>query len=201
MNELICPACGSTDIEEHITKDTISVPYGGSKVVEVVENKCKTCETTGDFADKNSIILKESFDKLKNQTIINILEDFNENNISNASIERALDIPQRTLAKWKNNQTEPSATAVALFRLIRTFPWLIEVAENKYDYTISQRIHLKSATLQLINFMKFENIEFFNTVVFSSPKQSGIHFVTNDFNNDNLTETYSKAETPVFEVY
>lgn len=48
-----------------------------------------------------------------------------------AYIERALRLPQRTLARWKTG--ECSAPAIALLRLVRTYPWLLAVADDSFN--------------------------------------------------------------------
>jgi hypothetical protein len=79
------------------------------------------------------------------------------NKISFSTIERILNLPQRTLTKWKNNISQPSAAGVALLKFLRVFPWLLNVAENLYNYDASQKIFLQSAfnmMMQKISFSK-----------------------------------------------
>ena len=62
MNSLICPVCGSTEVIEIQKKEIISVPFGGNRVIDVTENKCKTCESTGDFYNKNELKLQKNIE-------------------------------------------------------------------------------------------------------------------------------------------
>jgi DNA-binding transcriptional regulator YiaG len=133
MNKQRCPACGSIDIIDE--KDNI----------EIHENICSMCGTRGDFFNQNEPLIDETIKKLKQKSIENILNYFIDNKISMSSIERALEIPQRTLTKWKNRTNVPSSAGIALVRFIKLFPWLLEVAENKYDYSEAQKIHINEA--------------------------------------------------------
>ena len=44
---------------------------------------------------------------------------------------------------------------VALLKYLHLFPWLIEVAEHKYDFSSAQRIHMSDALSQFIGQMAF----------------------------------------------
>ncbi|MCP4353876.1 MAG: NUDIX hydrolase [Desulfobacterales bacterium] len=90
-----------------------------------------------------------------------------------ASIERALELPQRTLTKWKNGRTKPSATVITLLKFLRIFPWLLEVAENKFDYSTAQKIHIENAVNKLLASLSFDKNEFINT---SSPVSASAEF-------------------------
>ena len=77
-----------------------------------------------------------------------------------SAIERALSLPQRTLTKWKNGVIKPSAAGLALMKYIRTFPWLIEVAENNFEYNIAQKIYISSAIQIFLNSLNFDTKDF-----------------------------------------
>lgn len=152
MNERRCPACGSSDIRDKIIDTVIKEPFGGEESIEIHEIVCSLCGSRGDFFNENETIVAETIKKLKQKSIVNILKDFSDRKISMSAIERALEIPQRTLTKWKNENAMPSSTGVALMRFIRLFPWLLEVAERKYDYNEAQKIHINTASQQLWSF-------------------------------------------------
>jgi DNA-binding transcriptional regulator YiaG len=160
MSNNICPVCGSKDIKRIINLEAISEPFGGHKNIDIVEVKCNTCESTGDFFNENENIIDEAIRELKQNSIINILNDFSNNKISMSAVERALDLPQRTFAKWKNGNSSPTATGVALMRFIRLFPWLLDVAENKFDYDSAQKIHINAAVQKLLSVVDFHKDDF-----------------------------------------
>jgi transposase-like protein len=144
-----CPVCGSDEIYEKKKKHRIKEPFAGEKNIEIIENVCKVCESKGDFFDQNDEVIEENIKELKQRSVENILKYFIENKRSLMSIERALEIPFRTLAKWKNKVTKTSAAGIALLRFIRLFPWLLDVAENKYDSKKAENIMLNNAIEKL----------------------------------------------------
>jgi len=145
MTDIQCPACGSDSVESYVKTIWLSESLGSKKNIELVENKCKICGTTGDFNNKNEIQLKEAFAEMKTEVAISILEQFQKEKRNLSSLERALELPQRTFAKWKNRSVNPSATGVVLLKFLKTFPWLIEVAEQHFDPQMADRILLENA--------------------------------------------------------
>ena len=145
MNKKICPACDSENISENKKTILIKEPFAGEENIEIIENTCKTCEFKGNFFNNNDEIIEKKIKELKQRSVENILEYFIKNKRSLTSIERALEIPFRTLAKWKNKITKTSAAGIALLRFIRLFPWLLEVAEKKYDPQKAENIMINNA--------------------------------------------------------
>ncbi|KJR97181.1 MAG: hypothetical protein VR65_24845 [Desulfobulbaceae bacterium BRH_c16a] len=145
-----CPVCGSTDISFSEHYEILSESYGGSKEILLFENFCNTCETPGDFEEKNDGIIQSTVDELKARAVVNILNDFIENGFNLSSMERVLELPQRTLAKWKNTG-KPSAAGVSLLKLIRCFPWLLEVAEQNFEFQSAQKIYISTAYTFIAN--------------------------------------------------
>lgn len=144
-NEKFCPACGSNNLKEVTMPHFIDEAFNCQKTIELSEYQCNDCGTTGDFFDENAAKIIHELKELKQACVSGIINDFVENEISMSSMERALELPQRTLAKWKNRIAAPTASGVALLKFLRLFPWLIEVAENNYDCNISQKIFIKHA--------------------------------------------------------
>ena len=157
MSELICPACGSTDVQVISKTQRIQESFGIYEDIESVENVCQICSTTGDFLDSNSSLITDSISKLKVKVAISILESLQSEGMSLASMERALNIPQKTFAKWKNGATNPSATGVTLLKFIRLFPWLLEVADSNFDQQKSHQIMLGAAFEKWKEYMKNQN--------------------------------------------
>ena len=156
MNEKkLCPLCGSDKLE-HISSNKIMHGDMGEEII--VDNKyvkCMDCGSERDFFDENENTTEKALSKLDDIYVKEVLDFFNEKNISFAGIERAVGLPQRTLTKWKNGNTTPTAAGIALLKYLKTFPWLIEVAEHKFNYEISQKIFLGVAFNTFINSMQF----------------------------------------------
>ncbi|MDA3822348.1 MAG: hypothetical protein PF450_07045, partial [Bacteroidales bacterium] len=81
-----------------------------------------------------------------------ILTSLNRDGYSNASMERALGLPSRTLARWKKeNSISPSSSGIALMRIIRSFPWILDIAENNFDQKKAMSIFLTNAMNEIVN--------------------------------------------------
>jgi len=163
MNKQRCPACGSIDIIDEKKNILIKEPFGGQDNIEIHENICSMCGSRGDFFNQNEPLIDETIKELKQKSIENILNYLIDSKISMSSIERALEIPQRTLTKWKNRTNVPSSAGTALMRFIKLFPWLLEVAENKYDYSEAQKIHINAAIQKLLPEIDFCRENFIKT--------------------------------------
>ena len=186
MNKQWCPACGSIDIIDEKKSILIKEPFGGQNNIEIHENICSLCGSRGDFFNQNETLIDETIKKLKQKSIENILNDFIDSKMSMSSIERALEIPQRTLTKWKNRTNVPSSAGIALMRFIKLFPWLLEVAENKYDYNESQKIHINAAIQKLlpeIDFCKEDFVEAGGIVATSGSALFYKYYEKKDVNN------------------
>jgi hypothetical protein len=156
MDNRVCPVCGGSSISRIQREEIVRESFGGQKTILLNEYTCESCGSTGDFFNENETSIQNSLSVLKNDAIVNILEYFSQQKISLSSMERALELPQRTLTKWKNKASKPSSTGVALLKFLRVFPWLLDVAENKYDYTSAQKIHMAIAFKEMLRHMTFD---------------------------------------------
>lgn len=150
-----CPVCGSKRIEFKNANFPIYEPYCDKKVVECKVVQCLDCDYESYVEDGLDKKIKEAKSASKQEALNKILDYLTASNHSYASLERILNIPQRTLHKWKSGVSQPSAAAFTLFKFLRTFPWLLEVAEENFDYEFSQKLFLMTAATKLIDQMKF----------------------------------------------
>lgn len=144
MKRKICPICGKGVLERVTKIEKIEDHFAGVSEVEEVEYLCPVCGERGDFFDENSKNLEKAYKEQKRVATANILDSFTKNGMNFAAIERSLEIPQRTLAKWKGQYTEPSAAAVALLKYLYTFPWLLEVADTNFDSAHAETVLCKA---------------------------------------------------------
>lgn len=151
----ICPLCGSDNIEQKNNIKEIYDPFGGHDKVTLAYDSCQECGMDGDFADTNDTFLQVAIDGLKSKAVINILQELADHKANFAGMERALELPQRTLTKWKNGSTSPSASGVTLLKFLKLFPWLLLVAENKFDFDTAQRIHLEDGIKKFLSEVRF----------------------------------------------
>lgn len=187
MDTRTCPVCGSDSVTKNTRTEYIQEPFGGKKAVEIKEYTCSACGATGDLFNENDDIIEHTQSELKYQSVKTILDDFQRNKISMSALERALGIPQRTFTKWKNGNARASATGVALLRYIRLFPWLIDVAENKYDYDTAQKIHIQSAVQKLLSKVEFDARSFTQAGIVSTSRSTFLYM------------NYNKEEEPYYE--
>ncbi|MFZ2171935.1 MAG: hypothetical protein WAW61_20125 [Methylococcaceae bacterium] len=130
-----CPACGSDSIETTKKKHMIPIVYGNPAVFDEVLERCLVCEESGDFSGANDELIDKAIEVAKKQSVIDMLDALSHKNIKMSYMERALELPTRTIARWKGG--ELSAATLALLRIIRTFPWILEVADAHFDQSIA----------------------------------------------------------------
>lgn len=68
--------------------------------------------------------------------------------ITMAMFERVFELPTRTLTRWKGGDF--SASALALLRIVATYPWIIEVAEHKFERNYASFVVIKIAASELL---------------------------------------------------
>lgn len=172
MEKVICSYCGNktVSIEEHEIE--LNEPYGGSSTVTIKEKVCSHCGFAEDD-DSNDIVIQKGLSVLKRISMVKVLDALNSMGHTNASMERALGLPARTLARWKNEQSmSPSASGIALMRIIRTFPWILAVADMQFDHEAARNILLQNAASELVK-IRSEHPEY---EVTPSALMSGNHF-------------------------
>lgn len=148
-----CPVCGSSEIQIKPGHSFIAAPYGPSVSYEDNVSECDACGSIVslskflDHTDQKALqeSAKESYDSM--------LSYLKENGISSAYIERALELPQRTVSRWKFTG-ELSAISVALLRIVRTYPWILKVAERKFDPLVANKEMLKNAVEKMFSSVK-----------------------------------------------
>jgi hypothetical protein len=155
MSDKICPVCGSAKIEKTVSKELMQEDLGAEILIDKITYKCLDCESEGDFFHENDEVIERALAALQKQFVISLLDELSGQHISFAAIERALGLPQRTLTKWKNGISTPTAAGIALLKIIKLFPWIIDVAENKYNYEYAQRLFLNMAFHTMVDKIPF----------------------------------------------
>jgi hypothetical protein len=138
MTELVdiyCPICGSKELIASKVQKSISIPYGDVICYNTLEYACETCceSFVSDDESEFEIALK-----LSQISAVNSIGTFlNDKGYSNTFMERVLQIPFGSISKWK---TKPTHEGVALLTVIRTYPWILYVAEDnfKHDVAVSE---------------------------------------------------------------
>ena len=149
-NQLICPACGSTELSLAREHRKERAPFGPQVQYNAAFYECSLCGEAGDFSNRNDEPAIQARRDSASQSLVPMLNALSKQGLTNAYIERALELPSRTLSRWKTG--ELAASSVALLRLVRTFPWLLRVAESNYDERSARSAILAAASEVLAEF-------------------------------------------------
>jgi hypothetical protein len=144
-----CPACGSTDVATSFEPGIVEVPYGEPRAYRERVDVCRVCHESGDFSGQNEDEIQAALGASLASSMPIMLEKLANADRSMAYIERALMLPQRTLARWKNG--DYSAAGAALMRLVATFPWLLEVADARFAPRVANAAVLAAASNILLS--------------------------------------------------
>lgn len=145
---VICPSCGSSSISRHEKDRVGQLTLGHAFSYKAVFFKCNHCNEEGDFigvSDQNYLNAQKDAQIMLAK---NILENMSKAGITMAMFERVFELPTRTLTRWKNGDF--SASALALLRIVAACPWIIEVAEHKFERNDTSRVIIKVAADELL---------------------------------------------------
>jgi hypothetical protein len=148
----VCDICGSDQIEIVRKITSLKVPFGPDATYEKVISSCKNCREEMDITNDDDRI--KAIALSEKNSLVAVINFIVSQGYSLADVERALDLPTRTISRWKSGQ-EPSAAGLTLLRFIRLFPWLIQVAENNYDETFSRSILLHEAVSEFFKIQRY----------------------------------------------
>ncbi|MDD5275562.1 MAG: hypothetical protein PHR16_05725 [Methylovulum sp.] len=184
-----CPACGSDSINTSEIHNRIHIAYGDNdEYIEVVDH-CLSCGEEGDFSDVNNTEINRVLNQAKRHSVCNIIDFLQDQNVKTAYLERALELPARTVNRWKTK--EPSASGLALLRIIRTYPWILEVADADYDETVSRSKLLEQAAKDFYQICEANNFDQkyrvapgrFEATIATKPEFIKTTFTANNDNN------------------
>jgi len=144
-----CPVCDSTLSSKKILKEA-TLPSGDKFSYKEPNQVCISCGFEGNLTGKDEDYVKSEKIALKNaiKKIVNNLQNKFKNLLY---IERTLDLPRRTLSRWKTSG-ESSTSSLLLLKMIETFPFLLDVAEKKFDAKYANKALFAAA-----NTVRFES--------------------------------------------
>lgn len=131
MSEIHCPNCGSNDVKSLTEVNKGQLTLGPEFDYQITIHECNSCGEKGDFTDEGDARYLASLKEAQKALQKSLIEDLGEMGFTMAYIERALELPQRTLARWKNGDL--SAANLALLRVLRTMPWIVDVADHNFN--------------------------------------------------------------------
>lgn len=144
---ITCPACDSNNVTRNEKTDSGKLTLGPEFTFSNVFYKCNSCHEEGDFtgeADENYLLAQKN---AQAQLVKTILDDMSKADITMAMFERVFELPPRTLTRWKNGDF--SSSALALLRVVATYPWIIGVAENRFERSYASFILIKVGVNEL----------------------------------------------------
>jgi len=137
-----CPYCGSAALEKRSELQEFSVPYGAPARVQVDTMVCRECGLDTDVTEGKDV--RDAIDSAVEGTVGRIVDFLGSGGRTLSSVERALDLPERTLSRWKNTP-KLSRESITLLRFLRTYTWLVEVADRGYNEAFARGAVLREA--------------------------------------------------------
>ncbi len=146
-NNVICPACGSKNMERHEVDSKDCVTLGSEFTYKEIYYLCKECSDEFDIFNESEKNFRDAEQKAHKLFAAQAIEYLANTGISMALFERVFELPTRTLTRWKEGNL--SASALSLLRLLITYPWMTKVAEKKYasDFANYELVHAATNTL------------------------------------------------------
>jgi hypothetical protein len=123
-----CSFCSSTDFSREAKYKTSSLPDGST--FKYLSDRT-ICENCGVVASEDRSNYNLAFEAAKKSSLESICTSLSVEGFKIAFVERALGLPQRTIGRWKSQGC--SASAMALMNMVRTFPFLVHVADHNYS--------------------------------------------------------------------
>ena len=136
MNTTLCPSCGSDQLKITTRNESLPIVYGRPAEWTEIVAHCLVCDESGDFSGENDSKIEKAIDKAKKQSVKSMLDSLSAIGLTMAYLERALELSPRTIARWKAGKS--SASSITLLRIIRTFPWIVDIADHNYDSLVAQ---------------------------------------------------------------
>lgn len=142
MNNLECPACGSGKIKNLSLTEVRQLTLGSEFSYQIPIHACEECGEEGDFNGKADEIREFAMAKARENLAKDLINSIAETGMKLAYIERAFEIPQRTISsKWGSGKV--SASGLALLRIVKSMPWIVHIADHKFEKReIRNTVHL-----------------------------------------------------------
>lgn len=148
----ICPFCDSDNIEKLSISERFTIPFGNDAEIVHEQFRCNDCEEEGDFDNSYDRDLTKAISKANIASAPALMDSLAKSGRTMAYLEKALRLPYRTTARWKRGRI--SHSALALLRLIRFSPDLLEVADDNF----SERAQVEYRFKQLFIFFERHTI-------------------------------------------
>lgn len=126
-----CPVCDSKHIEIIEKVKKIFVPMAEPAEQKVVVCHCEECGSDIRVSSDSQEEVERKIKEKADESMPSLIAKINAAGISDARMERALDLAPHTVYRWKQGK-QISATVLALARYIASQPKLIDFAEEGF---------------------------------------------------------------------
>lgn len=148
---LSCPSCGSHNVKVQQVKETRQLTLGPEFSYDVPVHVCENCGEEIDFNGEGDASREVALELARKELAGFLIEDIQRKGLKLSYVERALELPQRTISsKWR---VGISASGLALLRIVSAMPWVTNIADNKFTnsaigHEITRVLVDNGATLQ-----------------------------------------------------
>lgn len=153
-DQWVCPGCGFLGHGFEKIAKVIEIPFVPRTTVDVFVCSCPNCQMGGDFLNRNDDIIEDAYTVLEDQFVRETIEFFKQNGYSKPALDRILSLPQGTLDLCC--QGDFPHEAVALFRILRTYPWILRLAEENFKQGAAEQL-LVTASIGVLK--KYEHTQ------------------------------------------
>lgn len=138
MKQNTCPLCGAKKLKRFEKQCVGQITLGEKFSFKEVYFKCSDCHEEFDFSSETDKNYRKAEKKAQKKFVENTIAELNKNNITMSFFERVFELPIRTLSRWKSGDF--SFASLALLRIVKIYPRIIEVAEHKFEKHIAKNI-------------------------------------------------------------
>lgn len=142
----LCPFCDSDNVDKITVTERFPVPFDNDAQIEHALFRCNDCEEEGDFDNSYDREVTKAINKANLASAPVLMEALTKSGKTMVYLEKALKLPYHTTARWKRGRV--SHSALALLRIIRFSPDLLELADDNFSEHAQAKYRLK----QLFNF-------------------------------------------------
>lgn len=131
MTSLRCPSCGSENVSVQNVTEKKQLTLGPEFSYDVPIHVCASCGEEWDLKGEGDAYREQALDIARKELAGILIEDIQNKGLKLSYVERALELPQRTISsKWRIGI---SASGLALLRIISSMPWIVNIADNKFS--------------------------------------------------------------------
>ncbi|MGD9108799.1 MAG: hypothetical protein PVI75_06490 [Gammaproteobacteria bacterium] len=138
MKQNTCPLCGSKKTKKIKKKTFGEVILGEKFSFTEVFFRCSVCHEAFDLSCETDENYRKAEKKAHKKFVEKTIKELSDSGIKMSFFERVFRLPIRTLSRWKSGDF--SFASLALLRIVKTYPWILEVAEHKFEENFAKNI-------------------------------------------------------------